>query len=181
MTKDISTKPVKVEHASDTPAPAQPWSSLIPFKALRREIDRLFEDYDRGLWRTPFRSAWSLEPFFHGEIRWPATPTVDVSETEGEYKIKAELPGLNEENVEVTLANNVLTIKGEKAEEKEEKKPDYHVQERHFGAFERQFPIPDSVETAAIAATFKNGVLTVVLPKKAEAKKPEQKIEVKAA
>jgi len=181
MTKDVSTKPVKVEHASDRPPPAQAWSSFIPFKSLRREIDRLFEDYDRGAWRSPFRTNWSLEPFFHGEVRWPAIPTVDVAETEGAYKVTAELPGMDEKDVDVTLASNILTIKGEKTEEKEETKPDYHVQERHFGAFERHFPIPDGVETAEIEATFKNGVLTVVLPKKAEAKKPEQKIEVKAA
>jgi len=183
MTKEASKEPVKIERASDAPksAPEQTWSSFIPFKALRREVDRLFEDFDRGSWRAPFRSNWSLEPFFHGEIRWPAMPTVDVAETDGEFKLTAELPGMDEKNVEVTLTNNVLTIKGEKTEEKEEKQPEYHVQERHYGRFERQFPVPAGVDAAQISATFKNGVLTVVLPKAAEAKQPEQKIEVKAA
>ena len=102
-------------------------------------------------------------------------------ETENAFKVTAELPGRDEKNVEVTLANNILTIKGEKSEEKEEKKPDYHVQERYFGSFERRFPVPESVDSTKIEATFKQGVLTVVLPKTAKAKKPEQKIEIKSA
>lgn len=88
---------------------------------------------------------------------------------------------MDEENVEVTLNKNILTIKGEKTEEKEEKEPNYHVHERHYGSFERRFPAPESVDAAKTEATFKQGALTVVLPKTAEAKKPEQKIEVKSA
>ncbi len=179
MTDEPNKMPVK----SEPPASTEPatWPSVQPFKALRKEVDRLFEDFDRGFWRSPFRSSWSLEPFFRAEVKWPAVPTVDVAETENEFKVTAELPGMDEKNVEVTLANNILTIKGEKTEEKQEKKPDYHVQERHYGLFERRFPVPESVDAAKIEAIFKQGVLTVVLPKTAEAKKPEQKIEVKSA
>jgi len=83
-------------------------------------------------------------------------------------------------NIEVKLVNGGLTIKGEKREEKEEKK-DYYLHERHFGSFERCFAVPEGVETDKIEASFKKGVLTVTLPKKPEAQKPEKKIEIKAA
>jgi HSP20 family protein len=108
-------------------------------------------------------------------------PAVDVSETDKGYEIKAELPGMEEKNIEVKLADGVLTIKGEKQEEKETKEKDYYVQERSFGSFQRTFQVPDNVDTNKIEANFKNGVLTVNLPKTAEAQKPAKKIEVKAA
>jgi HSP20 family protein len=88
---------------------------------------------------------------------------------------------LGEKNIEVKLTNGSLTIKGEKKEEKEEKKKDYYLHERHFGAFERCFQVPEGVDTDKIDASFKKGVLTVKLPKKPEARKPTKKIEVKAA
>ncbi len=160
MTDEPNKTPAKSEPSELTTA-----SSLQPFKVLRREIDRLFEDFDRGFWRSPFRSAWSLEPFFRAEVKWPAAPSADVTETDSEFKVTAELPGMDDKNVEVTLNDNILTIKGEKTEEKEEKKPNYHVQERHYGSFERRFPVPESVDAAKIEATFKQSVLTVVLPK----------------
>jgi HSP20 family protein len=83
--------------------------------------------------------------------------------------------------VEVVAANGVLTIKGEKKEEKEEKKKDYYLSERRYGSFERRLQIPEEVDADKIEAAFKKGVLTVTLPKKAEAQKPAKKIEVKAA
>ena len=177
MPEDSTKLPVKTEQSSGA---VGTWPSLQPFKSLRREVDHLFEDFDRGFWRSPLSSARSLEPLFRGDIKWPAAPAVDVVETENEFKVTAELPGLDEKNIEVTVANNVLTIKGEKQEEKEEKKKDYYVQERHYGSFERRFDLPDSVDAAKIEATFKQGVLTLTLPKTAEAKEPEKKIEVKA-
>ncbi len=178
MTEEKTKVPVKTEEAS---APAAWWPPKQPLKALRQEMDRLFEDFDRGFLRSPFRSGWSLEPFVRGELKWPSTPAVDIVETENEFKVTAELPGMDEKNIEVKLANGSLTIKGEKQEEKEEKKKDYYLQERSFGSFERRFQVPDSVDKSKIAASFKQGVLTVVMPKTAEAKKSEKKIEVKAA
>ncbi len=88
---------------------------------------------------------------------------------------------MDEKNIEVKLANGGLTIRGEKAEEKEEKKKDYYLHERRFGSFERCFAVPEGVDTDKIEANFRKGVLTVTLPKKPEAIKPEKKIEVKAA
>jgi HSP20 family protein len=109
------------------------------------------------------------------------TPAVDVVESEKVYEVTAELPGMDEKNIEIKVANGVLTMKGEKQEQKEEKKKDYYLQERYYGSFERSFEIPETVDADKIEATFKKGVLTVTLPKKAESQKPAKKVEVKAA
>jgi HSP20 family protein len=151
-----------------------------PFEALRREVDRLFEDFGRDdFWRRPFRSLAGLERNL--AKKFIASPAVDVSESSKAYEITAELPGLDEKNIEVSLANGGLTIKGEKKEEKEEKQKDYHLSERSYGSFERYFTLPESVDSDKIEASFKNGILKVTLPKTAEAQKPAKKIEVKAA
>jgi len=113
-------------------------------------------------------------------MTWPK-PAVDVIESEKAYEITADLPGMDEKNIEIKVTDGVLTMKGEKQEEKEEKKKDYYLQERSFGSFQRSFELPESVDLDKIEASFKKGVLTVKLPKKAEAQKPAKKIEVKAA
>jgi HSP20 family protein len=171
---------VKTEQKSTEPATAvQSWR---PFESLRREVDRLFHDFERGSWPNPFRgSAFDLEPLWRRELTWAKTPAVDVVEKENGYEVTAELPGMDEKNIDVTVANGCLTIKGEKQEEKEEKKKDYYLQERRFGSFERRFEIPEGVDASKIEANFAKGVLTVTLPKSAEAKKAAQKIAVKAA
>jgi HSP20 family protein len=161
----------------------QPVSALraSPFESLRREIDRLFEDFDWGFWGSPFRrSMFATEPFWRRELTWGAAPAVDIAESDKAYEITAELPGLDEKTIEVKLANGTLTIKGEKQEEKEEKKKDYYLHERHFGSFERCFGVPEGVDADKIEASFKKGVLTVTLPKTPEAQKAEKKIAVKA-
>jgi HSP20 family protein len=171
--------PVKTEEkASERSSAVQAWR---PLETLRREVDRLFEGFDRELWRSPFRrSIFDIEPFFQRELTWGTAPAVDIVEKRNAYEIIAELPGLDEKNIEVKLVNGGLTIKGEKQEEKEEKKKDYYLQERRFGSFERRFAVPEGVDADKIEASFKKGVLTVTLPKKPEAQKPEKKIEVKA-
>jgi HSP20 family protein len=153
-----------------------------PFESLHREVDRLFEDFDRDFWRSPFRSSvFDIEPVWQREVTWGAPLAVDIVEKDKAYEITAELPGMDEENIQVKLANGSLTIKGEKQEEKEEKKKDYHLRERHFGSLERCFAVPEGVDVDKIEASFKKGVLTVILPKKPEVIKPEKKIEVKTA
>jgi HSP20 family protein len=152
-----------------------------PFEALRREIDRLFEDFGGGFWRMPFRrSAFDIAPFWGREAAWPAMPAVDFTDTDKAYEVTAELPGIDEKNVEVKVANGVLTIKGEKHEDKEKKKKDYYLRERNFGSFERAFQLPDGIDADKIDAKFTKGVLTVTLPKKVEAQKAVKKIDVKA-
>ncbi len=168
--------PVKTEKSTAMP---QMWQ---PFESLRREIDRLFDDFDGGFFRSPFRRSFlNFAPLLGREMSWPAVPAVDFTDTEKAYEVTAELPGIDEKNIEVKVANGVLTIKGEKQEEKEEKKKDYYLRERSFGSFERAFQVPEGVDTDKIEASFKKGVLTVVLPKKPEAQKATKKIDVKAA
>ncbi len=175
MVEPATKVPVKTEGKGGESASAlQAWQ---PFRSLRQEMDRLFEDFERD-WGFP-RSMFSVEPFFRREAGWSAAPAVDVAESDKAYEITAELPGMAEKDLEVRLANGALTIKGEKHEEKEEKRKDYHVSERRYGAFERSFRLPDEVDADKIEASFKNGVLKVTLPKTPEAQKAEKKIEVK--
>ena len=153
-----------------------------PFASLRREIDRLFDDFEWGSWRSPFRRAlFDVEPFLRGEVTWGKVPAIDVAETATTYEVTAELPGLDEKNIEVKFSDGTLTIRGEKKEEKEEKKKDYYLSERHYGSFQRSFSVPEDVDAEKIEATFKNGVLAVTLPKTGEAQKNVKKIEVKKA
>jgi HSP20 family protein len=153
-----------------------------PFEGLRREVDRLFEDFQLGSWRSPFgRTVYDVEPFWRGELSWGKAPAVDIVEKEKTYEVTAELPGMDESNIDVKFTDGTLTIKGEKKEEKEEKKKDYYLSERRYGSFQRSFSVPDGVDADKIEANFKNGVLTVTLPKTAEAQKSEKKIAIKKA
>ncbi len=164
------------------PKPRRPQTAMQmwrPFENLRREVDRLFEDFTLSPFRLPFRRpAFDIEPFWSPES-WVAVPAVDFVEHENAFEVHADMPGLDEKDIEVKVANGVLTIKGQKEENKEEKKEDYHLRERRFGSFERSLRVPDSVDKEKIEASFKKGVLTVMLPKTAEAQKPVKKIEVK--
>lgn len=176
MAEAVTKLPVKKEQQGTAP---QAWHSV---ESLRREIDRLFDDFGTDLWRNPFRSsAFGIEPFWRRGMKLAAAPEVDIVEKEKAYEITADLPGVDEKNIEIQLSNGNLTIKGEKKEEKEEKKKDFYLHERHFGSFERTFGLPDGVDADKIEASFKKGVLTVTLPKKPEAQKPPKKIDVKAA
>jgi HSP20 family protein len=152
-----------------------------PFEGLRQEIDRLFDDFGLGF-RWPFgRSLFAAEPLFRRRMTAVKMPAVDVVESDKAYEITADLPGMDEKSIEIKVTDGVMTIKGEKQEEKEEKKKDYYLQERSFGSFQRSFELPETVDPEKIEASFKKGVLIVTLPKKPEAQKPAKKIEVKAA
>lgn len=179
MTEATTKLPVTQEKKSEDKGHAL--QVLQPFESLRREVDRLFEDFGRDLWISPFRRpVFDLEPLWERQFAWGVAPAVDIVEKDNAYEVTAELPGLDEKNIEVKLSDGGLTIKGEKKEEKEEKRKGFHLQERHFGSFERSFRIPEGVDPDKIDASFKKGVLTVTLPKKPEAQKPAKKIEVKA-
>ena len=179
MAESVTKLPAKPEEKSaEARTTLQPWQ---PLEALHRQIDRLFDDFNGGFWGSPFRRSALTAPPWRRALSWGGAPAVDVVETEKSYEITVELPGLDEKNVEVKVANGGLTINGEKQEEKEEKKKDYYLHERHFGSFERSFQIPEGVDVDKIEASFKKGVLNVTLPKKPAAQKPEKKIEVKAA
>ncbi|HUL09711.1 MAG TPA: Hsp20/alpha crystallin family protein [Candidatus Acidoferrum sp.] len=152
-----------------------------PFAALHKEVDRIFDEFTRDFGRRPLsRRFFEAQPLMPYESSFGiAAPVVDVVEKEAEYQISAELPGLEEKDVEVGVADDVLTIKGEKKEEKEEKTKNYHLSERRYGAFQRSFQLPSGVAKDRIEARFQKGVLTVTLPKTPEAQKREQKIEIK--
>jgi HSP20 family protein len=169
--------PIKTE-ASQTVGRMAPWR---PFESLRSEVDRLFEDFDSLLWRSPFRRAFDLEPSWQRELTWNGAPAVDIVEKDNAFELVADVPGFDEKNIEVKIVNRTLMIKGEKQETKEEKRKDFHLNERRFGSFERTFRLPEGVDTDKIEATFNKGVLTVMLPKTVEAQKAEKKITVKAA
>jgi len=178
---DLATK-VPVKGTERPPERATALPTWRPFESLQREINRIFDDFDRGFWASPFRrSMFDLEPTWPRQLAWTTAPAVDVAEKDNAYEVTAELPGMDEKNVEVKLVNGSLTIKGEKKEEKEEKNKDYHVSERSFGSFERSFALPEGVDTDKIEANFNKGVLTIRLPKKPETVKPEKKIEIKPA
>jgi HSP20 family protein len=174
MAQNVTKLPVKTVAQGRWPA------GLRPLESLQREIDRLFEDF--GQWRFPFtRALAGFEPMWQAGMSWGAVPAVDVVESDKTYEITAELPGIDEKNVELTVSGGMLSIKGEKSEEKEDKQKGYYLSERQYGSFQRSFALPEDVEADKIDASFKNGVLTVSLPKKAEAVKPEKKISIKAA
>ena len=109
------------------------------------------------------------------------TPRLNVEENEKEYLISAELPGMDEKDIDLSIDNNMLTVKGEKKEEKEEKQKDYHLVERHFGSFSRSFELPEGIDVEKVEAHFKKGVLKISLPKTPQAQKEVKKITVKAA
>ena len=177
MAEAATKLPVKSEKSA---ASASVGNHTSPFETLRREIDRLFDDLHPFGWRLPStRSMFEFEaPRLRAE--WPIATAMDLVEKQDEYEITAELPGIDEKNVEIKLSDRTLTIKGEKTEEKEEKEKDYYLSERRYGSFQRSFQLPEGVDIDRIDATFAKGVLTVKLPKTAEAQKVEKKIAVKS-
>lgn len=153
--------------------PARDRDLANPLEALHRQMNDLFENFFEEFNMPHLPSLWR-----GGESLSTLTPMFDVTETDSEIKVTAELPGMEEKDIDVTLENNVLTVKGEKKEEREEKKKGYYVSERQYGHFQRVLPLPVGIQEDKIKAKFKNGVLTVTLPKTEEAKKQGRKIEV---
>jgi len=152
---------------------------LTSLDGLRHEMDRLFEEFGRRFGLSTWWSMPEIEPFWRTTGRG-IEPVVDLVEHSDKYEITAELPGLDEKNIEVKLSNGSLILSGEKKEEKEEKDANYYMSERRYGSFQRSFRLPDGVDADKIEARFKNGVLTVALPKSEDAKKTTR-IDVKAA
>jgi len=180
MAEPVTKLPLKTEEKTEAERASVPSERRL-FDSLRREIDRMIDDFDRGAWRLPFRrTMFDVEPFWRRELTWSTTPAVDIVEKDKAYEITAELPGMDESNVDVKVANGMLMIKGEKKEEKEQREKDFYLSERRYGSFERQFSVPEGVDVDKIEAAFKKGVLTVTLPKTPEAQKAEKKIAIKA-
>lgn len=178
MAEPASKVPVKTGKGEPSPGRAE-W---YPLETLQREVDRLFEDFRRGSWRWPFRRGMiGFAPMWRGDASWGGIPAVDVVEKDKAYEITAELPGIDEKNIELKVSGGILSITGETSEDREETQKDYCLSERRYGSFERCFRVPEGVDADKVEASFRKGVLTVTLPKKPEARKPEKKIDIKAA
>ena len=146
----------------------KPFREMAPvrdFERMRKEMDRFWDSFvPAALKRTDDSGEWF--PFF------------DVSETKNEIVVKAEVPGMDPKGIDISLSDGTLTIKGEKKQGREEKEEDYHLVERHYGSFIRSIMLPPEVKQDKINASYKNGVLKVVLPKSEGARKKEVKIKV---
>jgi HSP20 family protein len=169
MNKEIS---VKRHHA--VPAMSGAWQSF------RQEIDRLFDRFSDG-----FESV-SLQPFTNLQQLWSpgvtgfANLAVDVADSDEAYTITAELPGVKEKDIEISVSDDLLVIKGEKRLEKEEKSRNHFLSERSYGAFQRMFNLPHGTDSRKVEASFQAGVLKISIPKTGQ-KQQARKIEVKAA
>lgn len=153
-----------------------------PLENLRRQVDQLFEDFHISGLHLPFRrSPFDAEPVWRRELLGHSMPAVDIAEKDKFFELTAELPGLDENNIEIKLSDGNMLIRGEKREEFEENKKGYYLSERHYGAFERIFNLPKGIDPERIEASFSKGILTVKLPKKPEAIKPEKVIPIKTS
>ncbi len=143
-----------------------------PLFSLWSQIDRLFDDFAHGFSMRPFRALEEKLGVF--------APSIDVSEDEKTVFVKAELPGMDEKDIDVSITRDVLTISGEKKEEQEEKKKNYYRMERSFGSFRRVVALPEGIDSEKAQAEFGKGVLTVTIPKTKEAQAAGKKIPIKA-
>lgn len=173
MAKESKQSKVSKEAKSSVPAFAA-GAFLDPWVDMRAEMDRAFENFFSGGWPAFFRMK-ALSKNGGADI---VVPEVDVKENGKEIVIAAELPGLDEKDVELTVQDGVLTMKGTKSQEREEEKDNFFLKERHYGSFQRSFRLPPSVDQEKIVADFDKGVLKIVLPKKSEAQTAAKKISV---
>ena len=152
-------------------AKSEPARALSPFE----EMERRFEDFIR-------RPLSALEPSWWPRMRMPemesVSPNVDIFEEGHNFVVKAEIPGMKKEDIQVNLTDDMITISGEKKKEEKVEKKDYYRVERSYGSFSRSFRFPQEVQTDKAKATFKDGILEVSIPKTAEAIKKQKKIPI---
>ncbi len=153
----------------NVPVRREDWVS--PFYSLQKEINRIFDNFFNEL--TPSR--------FFGDSFGSFVPSVDVKEKDDEFVVTVELPGMDAKDVDISISDDILTLRGEKKEEKEEKEGNYYRRECSYGSFHRDIPLPAEVEPDKVEAEFKRGVLTVHLPKKPESQRKAKKIQVKTS
>ena len=163
-------------------------SGGYPLTSLRDEINGVFDRFFGAGWPArvgDFSGALDWDPF--PSFGWRGglgsvelSPSAEVSETENQYEITVELAGMDEKDIDLTVTDDVVTLRGEKKADRETKEKDYHLTERSYGAFRRSFALPSGVDVAKIKAGFSKGVLTLTLPKTREAKSKTRKIPVKS-
>lgn len=180
MPNDVKQETQKSEAPESRSLMERAWA---PLWTLREEIDDLFDDFYSGGFHPFRRRAAGGRGRGAGHIRFAAlAPRLDVVDREDEIQVSAELPGLEEKDIDVGIDASTLTLRGEKKEEREEgeKGGDYYLSERRYGSFHRTVPIPEGIDRDKVRAEFHNGVLTVYLPKKPEARHTTRKVEVRA-
>ncbi len=142
-----------------------PWRPFTELSTFRREMDRLWDSF---FGERPLARIWERE--------W--APSLDLSETKDNFVVKAEVSGMDAKDINISLTGDLLTIKGEKKQEREEKEENYHLVERSYGAFSRSVRLPAEVESDKIEASYKNGILRITLSKSEKVKAKEVKIKV---
>jgi HSP20 family protein len=148
-----------------------------PLLQFHREIDRIFDESFRGFGLAPFGSDRQVPPSLgEGMIK----PTLDLGANDKEYTVTVEIPGVDEKDVKLEIVNDTLSIHGEKKQEIEEKEKNYYRMERSYGSFQRMLSLPEDADQDGVKAIFKNGVLTVTLPRKSVPKSQVKHIEVKS-
>ena len=157
----------------------KPESTILPtpfetISRLEQDMERMFHEF----WRRPFLSLWDHERSWPGRMLSLQIPAVDVYEERDEVVVKAELPGLSKEDLDVTLTESTLTLKGEKKKEEEVKEKNFYRSERSTGSFVRSIDLPSEVKTDQTKASFSNGVLEIRLPKTEDAKRKVTKIRI---
>lgn len=185
---EAQSLPVRREAQQPSEATPQVYNPFTGVAQLHQQIDRMFDNMVRGF-GLPSLSSWGLggfeSPFFtagtmgqNGVMR----PKVDIAANAKEYTVTVEVPGVEEKDVKLELsADGTLMIRGEKKQEKEEKESNFYRVERSYGSFQRVLSLPQDVEREQISAAFKQGVLTITLPRKAEAQTESRNIEIRTA
>lgn len=169
----MADTPVEVKKAP----PARTAATPDVWGAMRNEMERFF---DRGFGWPSLRRMFEMEPPWRTDSSFTFNaPAVDISENAKAFKITAELPGLEQKDIEVTVSGDTLILKGEKQQEEEKKEDNYYMSERAYGSFQRAFALPQGVDRDKINADLKKGVLTITLPKTPQAQQQHKKIDVK--
>lgn len=179
--KEEKEKETKEQSTELAPTETKPTRALTPFGFMRRfatDMERLFEEFEGH--RFPSLFGREFFPFTREfeHVGW--VPDVEVRQNNGQFVVRADLPGLKGDDVKVELANNVLTISGERKEEKEEKREGFYRSERSYGSFYREIPLPEGAKTDTATAEFTNGVLQVTM--QAPEREPQaRRLEIKQA
>jgi len=178
MTNSVKKMPIQTEDkATRRSSMSDLWQ---PLEKLRQQVDHLFDDFNRGPGLSPFsRGLFDVDPFWRRELIGRGMPAVDITEKDESFEITAELPGMDQKNIEIKLSDGSLVIKGEKREETQENRKGYHLSERHYGSFERVFNLPKGVDAEKIEASFSKGVLSISLPKKPAAMTADKVVQIK--
>lgn len=172
--EEAHSVPVRHNSRGGERPPGHPYEPMVQ---VHREIDRLFENFFRGF---PLSTIDPLRPFAGLGESGLLRPKADLSATDKEYRLTVEIPGVSEKDVSLAISDNSLTIRGEKKQEKEEKEKDFYRIERSYGSFQRVLSLPGDVDQDGISAGFKDGVLTVTMPRKEVAGADVKTIEITA-